>query len=144
MLIGEIHLLPALYDRVLIPAEVHRELQNAGTPRIVREWALQVPTWCQVHNPTFELDSSLSELDSGERDAIRLALEFKIQTLITDDRDARREAERRHINVTGTVTVLEKSARLGLIDFRVALQKLEETNFRLSAKIRNEFLRRNP
>ncbi len=86
----------------------------------------------------------MSELDSGERDAIRLALEFKIQTLITDDRDARREAERRHINVTGTVTVLEKSARLGLIDFRVALQKLEETNFRLSAKIRNEFLRRNP
>jgi predicted nucleic acid-binding protein len=86
----------------------------------------------------------LDELDAGERDAIRLALEFGIDTLVTDDRDARREAERRNLNVTGTVNLLERAARRGLIDFRAALEKLARTNFLLSARLRAEFLRRNP
>jgi len=142
-LIGQIDLLRALYDQVLIPGEVHRELQHAGTPPAVREWALGLPAWCVVQDPTFEMDSNLRSLDPGERDAIRLALELKILTLITDDKDARREAELRHVNVLGTIAILEEAARRGLIDFRVTLQKLEETNFRLSAKLRSEFLRRN-
>lgn len=143
-LIGQIELLPALYERVLIPTVVYEELQHTGTPPIVRAWATKLPVWCEVYAPTYELDSSLSELDAGERDAIRLALELGIHTLVTDDRDARREAERRNLNVTGTISVLEKAGQRGLIDFRATLQSLEETNFRLSARIRAEFLRRNP
>ena len=144
VLLGEVRLLPLLYDRVLIPNEVYQELQQSGTPPIVRAWALKLPEWCEVHAPTYELDSNLYELDAGERDAIRLALQFGIPTLITDDRDARREAERRNLTVNGTLTLLEKAARRRLIDFRTTLQKLEQTNFRLSAKLRDEFLRRNP
>ena len=143
-LIGEIDLLPVLYDRVFIPTTVYQELQHTGTPPVVRAWATQLPTWCEVYAPTYELDSGLRELDAGERDAIRLALELGIHTLITDDRDARREAARRNLNVTGTVTLLEKAGRSGLIDFVTTLQKLDETNFRLSARLRAEFLRRNP
>lgn len=144
VLIGQIELLPALYDRVFIPTAVYQELQHSGTPPVVRAWATQLPAWCEVYAPTFELDSGLRELDAGERDAIRLALELGIHTLVTDDRDARREAERRKLNVTGTVTLLERAGQRGLIDFRATLEMLEQTNFRLSARIRAEFLRRNP
>jgi predicted nucleic acid-binding protein len=50
----------------------------------------------------------------------------------------------RHLHVTGTVAVLEMAAQRGWIDFRATLQRLEQTNFRLSAKVRDEFIRRNP
>jgi predicted nucleic acid-binding protein len=38
MLIGEIELLSALYESILIPREVHEELQRLKTPPPVRAW----------------------------------------------------------------------------------------------------------
>jgi predicted nucleic acid-binding protein len=66
-----------------------------------------------------------------------------VDTVLIDEIEGRREALRRHLHVTGTVAVLEKAAQLGLIDFPAALQQLEQTNFRLSARIRDTFIRRN-
>jgi predicted nucleic acid-binding protein len=40
VIIGHIELLPALYQSVLIPQEVHRELQRPGTPPTVRAWGI--------------------------------------------------------------------------------------------------------
>ena len=65
ILIDEIELLPALYKSVLIPQEVHRELQNPRTPSVVRTWALALPAWCEVRSLTSIPDITLSELDSG-------------------------------------------------------------------------------
>jgi predicted nucleic acid-binding protein len=144
VLIGEIDLLPALYDSVLIPLEVQRELQQPKTPPSVRAWASSLPAWCQVRAATATPDAALNELDAGERDAILLALETGIDTLLMDESEGRREAMRRHLLVTGTVAVLEKASQRGLIDFRVALQRLEQTSFRLSGRIRDEFIKRNP
>jgi len=144
VLIGEVELLFALYDSVLIPVEVHRELQQPKTPPAVRAWASSIPSWCQVRVLRSVPDASLSELDAGERDAIQLALETGVDTLLMDDNEGRREARRRHLYVTGTVAVLEKAAQRGLIEFRASLERLERTNFRLSAEIRDEFIQRNP
>lgn len=104
----------------------------------------KLPVWCQVRASSLELDDSLSELDPGEREAIQLALEVKADLLLMDESQGRREALRRNLRVTGTVAVLERAAQRGLIDFRVALERLDQTNFRLSARIREEFLKRNP
>jgi predicted nucleic acid-binding protein len=40
------------------------------------------------------------------------------------------------IQVNGTVAILEKAAQRGLTDFGAALERLEQTNFRLSPKLR--------
>jgi predicted nucleic acid-binding protein len=61
-----------------------------------------------------------------------------------DEIAGRREAARRHLHVIGTLAVLEQAAQKGLLEFRDALQRLERTNFRLSAAVRDEFLLRNP
>ena len=143
VLIGEIELLPALYLKVLIPQEVHRELQQPGTPPTVRAWASSLPTWCEVRSITSVPDAALEELDPGERDPIQLALDSGIDTLLIDESEGRREALRRHLLVTGTVAVLEKAAQRGMINFGATLNRLEQTNFRLSAKVRNEFIKRN-
>jgi predicted nucleic acid-binding protein len=144
VLIAEIEPRPALYDKVLIPDEVHRELQRLRSPPSVRSWAANLPSWCEVHLVASTTDPALSELDPGERDVIQLALETRIDTILMDEISGRREASRRQLRATGTVAVLEKAAQLGLVDFRDALQRLEATNFRLSPAIRDEFLKRNP
>jgi predicted nucleic acid-binding protein len=144
ILISEIELLPALYESVLIPAEVHRELKQPKTPPQVRAWAANLPVWCEVRAVISVPDAALNELDAGERDAIQLALEAGVDTLLMDESEGRREAIRLHLRVAGTVAVLEKAAQRGWIDFRSTLLKLEQTNFRLSASVRDEFLRRNP
>jgi predicted nucleic acid-binding protein len=143
ILIGEIDLLPALYETILIPSIVHRELLHPKAPPATQAWASNLPSWCQVCGVHSMSDVILNELDSGERDAIYLALETGTNTVLLDDYEGRREAVRRHLHVTGTIALLEKAAQRGWIDFRVALLRLGQTNFRLSAKIRDEFLRRN-
>jgi predicted nucleic acid-binding protein len=75
VIIGYIDSLPVLYQRVLMPLEVHRELQCPGTPFTVRAWASSLPAWCEVRPLSSSPDPTLSELDPGERDAIQLALE---------------------------------------------------------------------
>ena len=47
------------------------------------------------------------------------------------------------MRVVGTLTVLEQAAKKGLIRFEDALGRLEQTNFRLSSKLRTAFLERN-
>lgn len=144
VLIGQIELLSVLYRTVLIPQEVHRELQQPGTPLTVRAWAMNLPAWCEVRVPSSPPDPDLSELDPGEREAIQLALEAGVRILLMDETEGRREALRRSLQVAGTLAVLDSAAQRRLIDFRVAFERLEQTNFRLSAKIRAEFLKRYP
>jgi predicted nucleic acid-binding protein len=144
VLIDEIELLPTLYRRVLIPQSVHLELQQLRTPPPVRLWATRLPAWCEVRTVTSAPDDGLDELDPGERDAIGLAMEAGVDTLLMDESEGRREALRRHLKVTGTVAILEKAAQRGLIDFRASLLRLEQTNFRIAGTIRREFLNRNP
>ncbi len=90
----EAGLLPSLYEKVLIPNEVHRELQRARTPQAVRSWAYALPDRCEVQTPVLAPDPSLGALDEGERQVICLALDLGIDTLLMDDWEGRREAER--------------------------------------------------
>lgn len=143
VLIEQVEVLSRLYDRVLIPLEVHNELRRPGTPEPVRQWAENLPRWCEVRSAASTADESLRRLDAGERDAILLAVECGADTRLMDESDGRREALRRRLRVTGTLGVLEKAAQRGWVNFSDALGKLERTNFRLSASIRDEFLKRN-
>jgi predicted nucleic acid-binding protein len=135
VLIDQPNLLPHLYGRVLIPPAVYEELQAEGTPAPVRDWAANHPAWLEVRPVLLPWDIGLDPLDEGEREAIALALEMKADLLIVDDRDARIEASRRKLIVIGTLRVLEDAAQLGLIDLPQALQRLQQTTFRASAKL---------
>lgn len=75
ILIGEIHVLPALYGQVLIPHSVHEELGSKRAPEAVRRWIAGPPVWLEVRTPVSSGDAFLTHLDAGERDAILLAEE---------------------------------------------------------------------
>jgi predicted nucleic acid-binding protein len=78
-----------------------------------------------------------------ERHAIQ-SLELGVDTVLMDDAAGRREAERLHLDVRGTLGIIERGARLRKTDFRRALNKLDRTNFRVSPMMRAAFLERNP
>lgn len=143
VLINEIDLLPALFGQVLLPSAVFRELTHPSTPAETQAWIRNPPAWIEVRALTSKPQPALMTLDPGEREAIQLALELGIETVLLDEADGRREAENLHLKVRGTLGILERAAKLGKIDFRQALEKLERTNFRISAAVRAAFFERN-
>lgn len=104
----------------------------------------QPAPWLEVRTVASVADPALLSLDAGEREAIQLALELGITTVLMDEADGRREAEKLRLEVRGTLGILERGARLGKTNLRVALSKLEQTNFRLSSAVRAALLQRNP
>lgn len=75
VLIGQIFLLPALFEKVILPEAVRSELADPAAPRAVRGWIADPPTWLEVRQVS---DISPREavgrrLDPGEKAAIELA-----------------------------------------------------------------------
>jgi predicted nucleic acid-binding protein len=126
--------LAPLYQRVLVPQSVARELQQNNTPAGVRAWIAQPPVWCEVR-PDPPADPTLAFLDPGERAAIPLALAVQADRLLIDDLAGRAEADRRRLRVTGTVGVLASAHLSGLLDFEQALARLRQTNFYVSDEV---------
>ena len=52
-----------------------------------------------------------------------------------DDRDARREAEKMHCSVLGTLRVLADAGAHGHADLKTALERLRLTNFRADNRL---------
>ena len=144
LLIDEIELLPTIFGQVLLPRAVFQELQHPRASPTVRQWVAHLPAWLEVRTVTSATDRTLMGLDVGEREAIQLALELGVSTVLIDDADGRRQAERLHLEVRGTLGILERAAHLGKINLRQALSKLEQTNFRVSPAVRAALLKRNP
>lgn len=144
VLIGEIELLPALFSNVLVPQTVFHELQHPKTSPKVRAWAANFPLWLEVRTVVSAPTLSLAALDPGERDAIQLALELGVGIVLIDEAAGRSHAEALHLEVRGTLGIIERGARLGLTNFRSALIQLEQTSFRISPTVKAAFLQRNP
>ena len=141
ILIGEIHVLPALYDLVLIPPSVHEELGRARAPEAVRSWIARPPVWINVRRPSRSGDPHLTHLDAGERDAILLAEELHADQLIIDENPGRPEAKRRHLPFTGTLGILRAGAKHGLVDLKAAIGRLQQTSFHVSQGILDQIIK---
>jgi predicted nucleic acid-binding protein len=141
ILIGQAEILPLLYTEVLIPEAVRNELQQAATPESVHIWIVHPPSWLRVVPFTASLAPEVAAgLDSGEREAILLALEVKADLVIMDEREGVEEARRLGLEVTGTIGVLDRAAERGLIDLEPAIANLRQTNFRVAPFLLEQLL----
>jgi predicted nucleic acid-binding protein len=130
VLIGSLDLLPALYGRIIIPGEVHRELLDPLAPAAVRRWALHLPAWVEVREASLP-DYSLP-LHPGERDAISVAMEIRADLILLDERRARQIARNLGLDRTGVLGILEAAAEQGIQDPSAIARLERDTNFRAS------------
>lgn len=135
VLLGHVDVLQELYERVLIPGAVARELQAASAPPAVKAWITAAPNWIEIRTVADPDEPALTGLDPGEREAIILAENVDADAVIIDDKAGRQEAQRRRLRVIGTVRVLDDAAVAGLLNPIVALERLRAAGFYLDAAL---------
>jgi hypothetical protein len=115
------------------------------TQKIAEEFKLPLPAWIIIQQPAnLEVQIVLSLiLDAGEASAIALAYDYKNAILIIDDLKARKEAIKLGFQITGTLGVLYRLKREGLISsLKTEISRLTEIGFRISPKIIEELLKK--
>ena len=124
-------LLPRLFTTVWIPGTVTAELRHSRSPAVVREWALQFPSWVVVRQVESLPDAhEWVGLDRGEWESIELARRIQADLLLIDERAGVRVARAQGLAVTGTLGIMVEGARSGLISIEEALTRLTQTSFR--------------
>ncbi|WNZ47503.1 DUF3368 domain-containing protein [Leptolyngbya boryana CZ1] len=135
ILIEQIELLPQLYDQIIIPEVVQQELQTSNSPIAVQQWINQPPPWLTVQALSQPPDPSLNRLDPGEQAAIALAEQLNARLLLIDERYGRKIALQRGLQILGIIGLLDEAATQGLIHFPTILDRLQQTNFRISPRL---------
>ena len=139
--INRLDLLEKLFEEVLIPEAVYRELtSNAlfeNEAKIVKTSSF-LKTSSVQNRKSLQLLQAVSGLDDGESEAIILADELKSDVLIMDERKGRKVAEKLGIKITGTVGVLLQSYSENMIssdEIKTYLDQLKNSNIRLSESL---------
>jgi len=124
-----------LYGRIVVPQAVSSEMCHPSAPLSLRRWVENNKEEIHVQSVPAPDDPRLALLDLGEREAIVLAQQMPGSLLIIDDGDGRKEAQRRGVRITGLLGVIRDAALRGFLDFEGALQRLRNTDFRLSPEV---------
>lgn len=115
-IIEQLELLRQLYQRVLLPPAVWDEVTVQGRGLPGAQAVSHLP-WLEIQAPDPRIVKSLSILvDRGEAEAIALAQGIQDSTVLLDDAQARRVAERFGIRRIGTLGILRRAKKAGLID----------------------------
>lgn len=139
--IGQINLLPTLFETVFIPEKVWDELCHENAASLVRLWVSAPPSWVEIAAvASVDNDPALDRLDDGERAAIQLAVRISAVLILMDDRDGVSVARSKGFSVTGTLGILDLAAKRGLIQLGDAFERLKETNFRCRPEIMEAIL----
>ncbi|HEV7645524.1 MAG TPA: DUF3368 domain-containing protein [Pyrinomonadaceae bacterium] len=138
ILIDAVEILPKLFQEIVIPDAVQQELLAPGATEKVRQWADKAPPWLKVR--TVETIDETIRLGRGEIEAISLTAELSADAILLDDKAARLAARKRNIKVIGTLGLLKLADENKLIDFKVAVKRLQSTNFRVSKVVIEKLL----
>ncbi len=142
--IKRLYLLREFFKEVLIPPAVYREVVIEGRGRPGSREVKEAP-WIRVVEIRDKRLKNILQLmlDEGEAEAIVLALEVNADLVLLDDREARLQAKRLGLHVTGTLGILLRAKRLGLIEsLKEELNKLREAGFRVSKNLEEEILKK--
>jgi len=112
---GQVLLLEKLYHDVYIPMGVRDEIVAGGREGIgIRE--LERSAWLKIERiQDIEKVKLLHELEQGEAEVIVLAKEKEINCVMIDEKVARMQARVLGLNVIGTLGLLLKAKKKGLL-----------------------------
>ncbi|OIR06994.1 hypothetical protein GALL_109010 [mine drainage metagenome] len=130
--IGELDILHKLYGKIITTIDIAIEYNEP------------LPEWIEIVAITDKYRQQILEMqiDKGESSAIALALEIPDCLLILDDYKARKIADKLGLRFTGTIGVIIQAKLKGIIpSIKPILEKLRQTNFRLSIDIEIQALK---
>ena len=131
--IGALEVLNKLYKRVVVSKEIAEEFGEI-LPNFIEI--------LEVKNKNYQRILE-NILDKGESSAIALALELENVLLVLDDLKARKEAQKMGFKITGSLGILFSAKEKNIISsLKEYLNKLQETDFRISENIIFELLKR--
>ena len=137
--IGLLHVLPQLFDEIVITASVWKECENEKSPPELIEFIASSPEWLirAIDPPIDEI--LLSKLDRGEATSIALALaQTGHPILIIDEKLGREAAIELGVDVIGLIGILVSASNSGFADFEAALTSLRTTRFRFAESLIDE------
>jgi uncharacterized protein len=141
--VNHLWLLETIYQTVIIPDMVARELAAASNPKIT---AILQLTWIQTQSlKNSQLADELQQerkLDAGEANAIALAIELEADDLLIDERLGRQEAIRLGLPVIGILGILLVAKRRSLIpQVQPVIDALiQQAGFRVSPQLYQQIL----
>ncbi|MFQ6120500.1 MAG: hypothetical protein ACE5KE_11545 [Methanosarcinales archaeon] len=120
-------------DSIFTTEEVLEELKRGEQKNVLpkRDWQWIRVLKIESSQEKFLFQFFSESLGKGESSCISIALSRDLKVL-TDDKDARKLAQRRGVPVSGTIGVLVEAVREGLLS-------LEEGNTMLSDMIKNGY-----
>src|ERR1019366_2332553 len=143
ILIGHIDVLPALFEKVILPAVVRDELKHRKAPPAVQQWIAAPPSWVEVRQTANVMDASDPShvtLDAGEEAAIALAVELRAELILMDDRDGVLVARSKGFRVAGTLGILSMAAERSLVDLAEAFERIKQTSFHYRQETMDQLL----
>lgn len=112
---GDLGILDRSYERVLVPAEVHRELLAGGAQCAEIRALSRLRKVTLQPTPTVLPALLRAELDEGEASVIQCALDHAIPVVAIDEKLGRRLARLHGLRLTGSIGILVKASRSGFI-----------------------------
>jgi len=153
--VGKLYLLKHLYGSIKLPRDVYHEVVVKGEEKGFEDALrvkIEIGKFLFVHNPNKETLNNVIEhlkksgfrLGRGEIECITLCLDTNDRILLSDDEDAKRFAKSHGIDGKGTIYILLKSYKEGLLSQRECIEtfeKIVEKGFWVNAEIVNVFYR---
>jgi len=133
--LSRLEILRDLYTEISIPSAVFNEIETGKQKGYYLDlttidWIKIIPIKDQQATKYF------LDLDQGEAETIVLASELNADLVILDERLGRFYAKHADLKVTGTIGILIKAKRLGLIkELKPLLNELTSKNVWLSEKL---------
>jgi predicted nucleic acid-binding protein len=138
---GKLGLLRQLFGEIRIPEDVYQEVAILGQGK-PGSTEVEMAEWIKKENVIDRIAVSTLNirLGVGESACLILAIELGADLIVLDDRSARLEAQSLGLKISGTVGVLLRADKKGMIDFGTSLDELLATGFRLHPNERERIL----
>lgn len=141
--VGKLDLLAALYSEVVVPQAVYREAVTEAVDHPGYD-ARAAATWLRVVPITDRTlaDALAERLETGEAEAIALAVQLSAELLLIDERKARQIAQSLGIRITGVLGILAEAKQRGMISsVKVVVDQITAAiDFRLSQAVYEQVL----
>lgn len=134
-IIGKLDLLEKLYEEIIVPFAVYKEVTEKEKP-FSKELRLFLTNRTRQIANRLAVDVLISDIGIGESESIVLALEEKPDLVLIDDLKARKFAKMYGLKIIGTMGILLKAKKNGLItEIKPLITELLSNGIRVGNRI---------